>query len=772
MNGGFARRAVPHSLAGRIRLYAFALAMLVFALLGGVWMTLTLKEIPAGQLAANKATVRVMGEVLASDINGLLGDLRQLSRSSLVWTSLTDSTGREAYLKPFLRSRMKSPGANPILLLDYRGRPVAGVLSEMPNTATHPDLLRKATTLVNGALDDRQARSALVALAGQPFLLVVYPVLNPYSQETNGALASLINLREIFARRLDSLVPEIGLDVFFAAQAFTMHGERQTARHFPVEFNLSLDTPVEGGQPALYLYSTRDAWQKPVVSRLLWSLPLAILIGLIAWQAAGSIARKISQRLERLAAACRNISRGQGASIPEDTGEDEIGLLSRTLRQAVESYVHINNRLESLVAERTRQLAESESHFRSFFEKNASVMLIVDPMSGTIAAANGAATSFYGYPTERFVGMPVSELNAMTEEFVEEQGRRILAEEHDHFFVRHALASGEIRDVEVHLTPIESEGRFLLFSIIHDVTERNRTEARLRQAATVFSHAREGIMITDSNGIIIDTNEACSQITGYGREEVLGRTPQLLGSGLHGKDFYAALWRELRERGFWSGEIWNRRKNGEVYAELLTISAVRDERGNTRQYVALFSDITPIKENERKLERFAHHDALTDLPNRILLADRLQQAMAQAERRGSRLGLAYLDLDGFKAINDEHGHAAGDQLLMTLSRRMRDTLARIGGDEFVAILIDLADEAALQPTLDRLLMAASLPVNFGATALQVSASIGITFYPQDGEINADQLLRQADQAMYRAKDAGKNNYRLFARESAPAVLVD
>ncbi|MDP3540540.1 MAG: EAL domain-containing protein [Azonexus sp.] len=300
-----------------------------------------------------------------------------------------------------------------------------------------------------------------------------------------------------------------------------------------------------------------------------------------------------------------------------------------------------------------------------------------------------------------------------------------------------------------------------------DITERKRVEEQLLLAASVFEHAREGIMITEPDGTIIDINEAFTRITGYCREEAQGKNPRILRSGWQDKAFYAAMWQDLITKGHWYGEIWNQRKDGKIFAEMQAISAVRDATGTVRHYISLFSDITAIKEHQSRLEHIAHFDALTNLPNRVLLADRLQQAMLQAQRRGLQLAVAYLDLDGFKSINDHHGHEAGDQVLIALSKRMKealregDTLARLGGDEFVAVLIDLPDIAACLPMLTRLLAAAAEPVLVGNLNLHVSASLGVTFFPQLHDIDPDQLLRQADQAMYQAKLAGKNRYHVF-----------
>jgi diguanylate cyclase (GGDEF)-like protein/PAS domain S-box-containing protein len=304
-------------------------------------------------------------------------------------------------------------------------------------------------------------------------------------------------------------------------------------------------------------------------------------------------------------------------------------------------------------------------------------------------------------------------------------------------------------------------------AMVEDVSERKRYEDKLRLAANVFTHAREGIMITDPDGTIVDVNETFSLITGYSRDEVIGHNPRMLSSGRNTKEYYAALWQDLIEKGYWYGETWNRHKNGEVYAEMQNITAVRDTHGNTQHYVSLFSDITLSKNHEQELEHIAHYDVLTNLPNRVLLADRLQQAMPQVQRREQHLVVVFLDLDGFKAINDNHGHKTGDQLLMTVALRMKqtlregDTLARLGGDEFVAVLTDLNNIEASVPMLTRLLDAAALPVHIGDLVLQVSASLGATVYPQVEDIDADQLLRQADQAMYQAKLAGKNRYHIF-----------
>ncbi len=298
-------------------------------------------------------------------------------------------------------------------------------------------------------------------------------------------------------------------------------------------------------------------------------------------------------------------------------------------------------------------------------------------------------------------------------------------------------------------------------------TELATALSRLQLTSSVFSSTLEGIIITDPKGCILEVNDAFTHITGYSREEVLGKNPRILSSGHQGEAFYKAMWNEILNNGNWSGEIWNRRKNGEVYAETLSISTVADKQKNIEKYVAIFSDITVQKYNQKKLEHIAHHDALTDLPNRLLFTDRLEQAMLYARRREQCFVLAYLDLDNFKPVNDTYGHAAGDQLLVTIAKRIKyllresDTLARLGGDEFVIIVNDLNHCKDSLPLITKILEAIEQPVRVGELTLHVTASIGISYYSKTVAVDATQLLQQADQAMYKAKQAGNNRYTVF-----------
>jgi diguanylate cyclase (GGDEF)-like protein/PAS domain S-box-containing protein len=310
-----------------------------------------------------------------------------------------------------------------------------------------------------------------------------------------------------------------------------------------------------------------------------------------------------------------------------------------------------------------------------------------------------------------------------------------------------------------------------------DITHRKTVEEKLKLASSVFTHAREGIFITDAIGTIIDINDTFTSVTGYSREEAVGKNPLIFQSGEESLEFYGEMWEELLDKGFWSGEVLNRRKNSEIYSEMLSLSSVKNASGKISNYVALFTDITLMKEQQSQLEHIAHYDLLTSLPNRVLLSDRISQVMLQSKRYGNSFAVAFLDLDGFKGVNDAYGHDMGDELLIALSIRMKvalregDSLARIGGDEFVAILADLANVEDCEPVLERLLLAASESVTVNDVIFNISASIGVTFYPQDSA-DAEQLIRHADQAMYVAKASGKNRYRLFDIAENDAVKIE
>jgi len=325
----------------------------------------------------------------------------------------------------------------------------------------------------------------------------------------------------------------------------------------------------------------------------------------------------------------------------------------------------------------------------------------------------------------------------------------------------------EMREIGDKFNDMAAEISGLITTRQEALADLVRMNGQLAMAARVFHESHEGISISDVHGIIQSVNPAFCFITGYSEAEVVGQSHRILQSGRQSKAFYADLWHTLLQQGTWQGEIWNRRKDGTEYAEMLTISALRDEQGNVNQYVALFSDITEVKTYRDHLERQAHYDELTGLPNRVLLSDRLQHTVAGARRNNSLMALAALDLDGFKSVNDTHGHEAGDRVLVETGKRIQatlrsnDTVARVGGDEFVLILTEVTSDADCIRTLERVLGHISKAVSLGTGKYgTVTGSIGYTLFPED-DAPLDGLLRHADMAMYASKQAGKNQVTRF-----------
>ncbi len=308
-----------------------------------------------------------------------------------------------------------------------------------------------------------------------------------------------------------------------------------------------------------------------------------------------------------------------------------------------------------------------------------------------------------------------------------------------------------------------------LVSRCSDITEKHEKDKQLQLSAKVFENTLEGIIVTDKEGIILTVNRAFSDITGYSKAEVLGENPRLLKSDRHDEAFYREMWQQLEDTGQWRGEIWNRNKTGEIYPELLTISSIEDNSGKITSFVAVFSDISAIKQVAEQLEHQAHHHPLTGLPNRLLLNARLEHSIQHAVREGVRGAVMFLDLDNFKKINDSLGHSAGDKVLIEVAERLQensrdvDTVAHLSGDEFVIVLLTINTTQDAKLRAEQLLASLQKPFNIDGYELYVSGSIGIAEYP-DGGSGIEVTLKNADAAMYKAKESGKNCCQLYQPE--------
>jgi len=417
-------------------------------------------------------------------------------------------------------------------------------------------------------------------------------------------------------------------------------------------------------------------------------------------------------------------------------------------------------------------LRDSEQRLRRILEESPIGVSVSRRRDGRIVFVNARFAEIVGMKPEQILGAPARD------NYIDETQRRaVLADLRRDGRIDGAEVEFRRRDgrpfwslLTIRSTDFEREPVNLAW--IYDITERKAAEQQIQLAAKVLETLNEAVLITDAANTIIFVNPAFTRITEYERDEVLGHRPTVLKSGRHDEAFYHDLWQTLLTKGSWSGEIWNRRKSGDLYAEWMSVVVMREANGLVSHYVAVFSDITHRKEDEALIWRQANYDPLTGLPNRSLFLDRLTQVAGQAQREDKPFAVMFLDLDGFKAVNDRLGHAAGDVLLQQaaerLSRCMRasDTLARLGGDEFVVILqgIHGRDDPALvaRKLLDQL----AQPFLLDGHPADVRGSIGIALYPDDG-LDGAELVTRADQAMYAVKRRGKNGL-LFAADLSPS----
>ncbi|MCE1238620.1 MAG: EAL domain-containing protein [Azonexaceae bacterium] len=453
------------------------------------------------------------------------------------------------------------------------------------------------------------------------------------------------------------------------------------------------------------------------------------------------------------------------------------------LEQQTAALQQANSEMERRIEERTAQLSEQLDLMKQLFEAIPGPVFYKSD-SGLYLGCNAAFAGFIGRPTQEIIGRNVFSLapralaeiyDAADAELLRRGGSQIYETQVQH-------ADGQVRDVVMHKAAFyRSNGTVSgMIGLMVDITERHRLEDELRQAATVFESSTEGVMITRADGEILAVNRAFTEITGYAAAEAITRNPRFLQSGRHDRHFFAAMWAQILQQGRWQGELWNRRKNGEIYPQRSSIVAVRDGEGRVGNYVATFSDITRQKANEEQIQRLAFSDPLTGLANRRLLIDRLQEAIGRAGESHGCGALLFIDLDGFKDINDTRGHEIGDLLLVQVAERLRDcvgargTVARIGGDEFVVLLEGLdgkAIQAKAQVDAVGSEIIRRLNEVFPLAGLDhlCTPSIGATCFDSN-RFSVTDLLKQADMAMYEVKSAGRNALRFYDPQMQTAIL--
>jgi len=446
--------------------------------------------------------------------------------------------------------------------------------------------------------------------------------------------------------------------------------------------------------------------------------------------------------LEEFTLADGRTFRSRSFSIPDETGEykESVHILADVTAQ---------RRHEAELATAEARARERQHQLDQVLNNTAEGILVVDPQ-GDIVYANNTARQITDRDLPELMGasfgFPVASENPQEIELLSQDQ--------------------ETRIVEMRSRSMRWEGESAYVLNLHDVTDRKQIEQKLRQSAIVFEEAREGIIVTDADANITAVNRAFTEITGYSEAEALGRNPRFLASGFHSQAFYAAMWQAIEKRGYWTGEIWNRRRDGTTYAQLATIRELRNETGQRTHYIGVFSDMSRIKEYQSQIEQVMHNDPLTELPNRLLFHDRLEQALRQADQEV--VAVLVMDLNDFRAINDSLGHAVGDRTLHTIGERLSAavdstaTVARLSGDEFGVLLpqLDSAEDAA--GAAERLIQAAQAELEIEGHQIPILLRLGLSTYP-DQAGTANLLLEQADAAMYEAKDEGIG-YRFFSEE--------
>jgi diguanylate cyclase (GGDEF)-like protein/PAS domain S-box-containing protein len=389
---------------------------------------------------------------------------------------------------------------------------------------------------------------------------------------------------------------------------------------------------------------------------------------------------------------------------------------------------------------------------------------MVSAQDASIIDTNDTFCHMVGYSRDELLSMTISDLEVIeSPEETASHIRKVMEDGHDIFETRHRHKDGHILEFEVSVSFADIRGG-VIFVFVRDISERKRQEAALQLSSLVVNASTASVVVTDAENHIVSVNPAFTRITGYRPSEVIGHDPKLLGSGKQNKGFYQDMWRILLATGHWEGEWWNRRKDGEEYAEQVNLNLLRNDDGSIFRFVKIATDITEKKRLDDEVWRQANYDSITNLPNRRLLYDRLTHEMKKCDRTGESLALFYLDLDSFKVVNDNHGHAVGDMLLVDVARRIgscirsTDTVARLGGDEFAVLLTNLTDTSRVETVAQDMIHLLGQPYRLGDVDARISGSIGIALYPDDGR-DKEELMKVADFAMYTAKREGKNCFK-------------
>ncbi|MEW6645945.1 MAG: EAL domain-containing protein [Pseudomonadota bacterium] len=700
-------------------------------------------------------------------LNRIGEEMQALAANSLVVNALLDSAGRDSYLLPFLREfRSATLAPETLCLYDFRGMPLAcnrpGLDTPLPPSTWQREVMENS-------------RHYTELLPQGHGLLIALPVVYPGTGQPEGLLVARFGLEQLF-NHVFLLAGERTVRITAAGQPVYSCPKctNDTTALLQTSRPLMLAPPFDDLQLVLWVGETRAAALAPLHQLTLTYLALAALILLLVFFAARAIARRITQPLTALSRNAEQVAQDIFHELTtEASGSDELGQLSTAFRHMLHSLRTAHSELEQRVTERTAALRAQRNDYQMIFDAVPAFIWYFDA-EGRVLRTNRRAADFLGLRVSQTLGRSLFELfppafaaRCQTSNLeVIHNGR-----EQVNLIEPLQRRNGELVWLRIDKAPFHDEHGTIRGVVVFssDVSGEIKAQEHTRLAAKVFDNTLEGIVIVDADRRIAAVNRAFCRITGYAQEEVLGRPARLLASGAQGSAFYRNFWHTIRRQGEWRGELWNRRKGGQIFAEHLSVSTVRDDLGKITHYVGVFSDITTLKRTEQRLEQMAYYDSLTNLPNRTLFTERLQQALIKRKREPSPLGVMFIDLDRFKTINDTLGHEAGDQLLQYVAKQLQDclreqdTVARLGGDEFIVLLEKPGDERHVVHIAERMLKALAIPFQFGGQEVFSGASIGIAMFPDDG-IDFETLLKNADTAMYRAKNTGRNNYVFYQAE--------
>lgn len=679
-----------------------------------------------------------------------------------------------------------------LILLDSQGEiqvfvSNTGMLSsDIPASSLHSisDIWQKV--MQAGTMQYGEVRFDTVT--GEPLIYVALPVINLENGEIGSVIMADTKIKTIWDSLAQINLGE-GEDVFVLDRENRVVAHRnpsiilrETFYSPPVEGTLgkglsgrtSLVSTFQVSFNNLQLLVVKEISATAAFTPIINILKVLLLITFLAFVMALLLivlaTRVVISPIEALTSTVRAIKDGDLSARAIVPNQLEIGELALSFNEMTARLQGTLVRLEEEIVERKAQqeiVGKSERYNRMLFEETP-LGLALCKMDGTLVDINPAYAKIIGRTIEET--LPLSYWDITPEKYIpfeEAQLAQLQATgRYGPFEKEYIHKNGMLVPVVLTGLLIKQDGENYIWSVVEDMSIRQKVEQRLRLVSKAMESSLEGIVITDAKERIAEVNDAYCSITGYSREEVLGKTPRQMQSGYHNPEFYQEMWEAIISTGKWQGEIWDRRKNGEIFAKWLSISSLKDQNNQTTHYVGVFSDITRIKQTEEELRQLAHYDPLTGLANRALFTTLLGKKIDSSLRNSAPFAVVFLDLDRFKQVNDSLGHQAGDELLILVAERLEqcvrksDVVSRLGGDEFTLILSEYKGEFNPEIICQRILESIALPVVIDEHTVFVSASLGIAIHPKDGATVED-LTKNADTAMYQAKEKGRNRYQFY-----------